>query len=256
MPIFSQKTQKFLLFNLLCLFTLVYGLLTSFSYAEEFTENLGAWQTVTLDVPLTKRVHLNTLTQMRETNNLKSADRLLQFAGVDYDLNSHWSVGAGYAWTPYWKKGDFNNEQRLYQRVMYRNALAGGQLMARDQVEQRFIKAAEDPATWNRLLLQYSHPIPHVKGLSAVVSDELLVQLYSVKHGPQEGFNQNRIFAGLTKDITKSIQVQAGYMNLIQRTANNTPIGVNHVIMTQLNLRPHFTHHSNPLPSHGHFTHH
>jgi hypothetical protein len=245
---------------LLMLAILLYMPPTANAEGQEIRQSVGAWQTVTLDIPLSKKVHFNTLTQMRESDNLKKADRFLQFAGVDYDLNKHWTVGAGYAWTPYWKNFEkYNNEQRAYERVMYRHDLAGGKFMARDQVEQRFISGVDAPATWNRILVQYTHPIPHTKGINAIVSDELLVQLYSVKHGPQEGFNQNRIFIGGTKDLNPSVQLQAGYMNWLQRSgAHNAPLTMSHVIMTQVNLRPQIPHDAIQMhhkPHHEHFIH-
>lgn len=230
MGIKLRKCFTLLIFTALCSFSHM-GL--SASYAEDHVDNdLNAWQSVVLQVPIGERWQLNTLSQMREKNHISDADRFLQFADINYylDKEKHWAAGVGYAWTPSYP---FRNENRVYEQVSFQHPLKGGQLFIRNRLEQRFIKDAAETANWNRTLVQYSHPIAD-SGWYWVVSDEAFEQLYSVHNGPKGGFDNNRAYAGLGKNVSKHVRLEGGYMLLWAHHSGSEPEGLNHTLMTQL----------------------
>jgi len=59
--------------------------------------------------------------------------------------------------------------------------------------------------------LKISHPLPLMHGLSAYVGDEILFYMNQNSFG-KKGFSENRIFSGLSYQVTKKMGVDLGYM--------------------------------------------
>jgi hypothetical protein len=233
---FFRRWNKSFFWSVLLLAALLCNCsLEDIANAEEVTNDLNAWETIVLQIPLSERWRLNTLTQIRTKHKLSDAERFLQFADVNYfvDKDKHWSVGAGYAWTPSFEP-KFRNENRVYEQVIFQHPLKGGQFTGRNRLEQRFIADAASVANWNRTLLQYSQPIPKISGCYWTAWNEILVQLYGVHNGPKRGLDQNRTYVGVGKNLTNHLRLEGGYMLLYAHRPGPAAESLAHTLMTQL----------------------
>ncbi len=87
-----------------------------------------------------------------------------------------------------------------------------------------------------RYLLRFALPLKW--RLYAVVSDELFVNLNSVENGPLRGIDQNRLYAGIGRQMSNQVRMEVGYQQQYVNASDPTDDRANHILMTQLFLTP------------------
>ena len=104
-------------------------------------------------------------------------------------------------------------EQRLWQQAVYQIAdFAGGKLTGRTRLEQR-VRDTGDDAGWRlRQFLRYGRPIDGTP-LGIVASNEVFVGLNQTDWGQEAGFDQNRLFLGISWQVQPKIRIEGGYLN-------------------------------------------
>ena len=141
--------------------------------------------------------------------------------GLGYAINDNLSVWLGYAWVPTqqpFTKTDFD-ENRIWQQLLYTQKFSAFSFTARSRFEQRFIPLGQDVGWRFRQLLKASIPFPFADAFSFVVSDEYFANLNKTDWGADDGFDQNRAFAGIGYNFNKNIKTEIGYMNQYIRKA-------------------------------------
>ncbi|MGZ8191528.1 MAG: DUF2490 domain-containing protein [Methylococcaceae bacterium] len=161
--------------------------------------------------------------------------------GLGYTLldddDDHLSLWLGYAWVPTdepFTKTAFD-EHRIWQQLLWTNKLPYGTLTSRARLEQRFLDTGDDVGWRYRHLLKISIPMPFAPGFSLVGSDEFFVNINDTDWGAADGFDQNRVFAGIGYDVNKNIKSELGYMNQYINKAYS-PNLMDHILSVNLYL--------------------
>ena len=146
----------------------------------------------------------------------------LLFSQIGYNVTDNASFWLGYVhdWIHPLNKTAFQ-ESRPYQDFLWRQKFDDFKFTARSRFEQRINETSGNTGLRARQLLQLSHPLPFMNGLSAYVGDEVLFYINNTTFGKQ-GFSENRIFSGLSYDFTKQVGVDLGYMGqYVDNTTGN-----------------------------------
>lgn len=157
--------------------------------------------------------------------------------GLGYQINGQASVWLGYAWVPTdepFAKTAFD-ENRIWEQFLWSDKFSFGTLTSRSRLEQRFIPMGSDVGWRFRQMLKVSVPMPFAPDFSFVASDEYFVNLNKTDYGADDGFDQNRAFAGIGYNINKNIKTEIGYMNQYIRRANNPDL-MNNILSINLFL--------------------
>ncbi|MDD5277554.1 MAG: DUF2490 domain-containing protein [Methylovulum sp.] len=192
------------------------------SFADTPTDNMfGVWGSLTLQgdfkflSPGYDKFKWQVMNQSRTREDSPDGSRLtenLLFSQVGYQMNENASLWIGYVhdWIHPLDKPSYN-ESRPYQDFVWKQSMGDFKLMSRTRMEERINQTTSDTGYRPRQLLQISHPLPFMKGLSAYVGDEVLFYVNQNKFGKQ-GFSENRIFSGLSYQITEKMGMDLGYM--------------------------------------------
>jgi len=131
---------------------------------------------------------------------------------IGYQLNNNASLWLGYVhiWTSPLDDPSFQ-ESRPHQDFVWNQDIGDFKLMSRSRMDQRIRETTGDTGYRARQLLKISHPLPLMHGLSAYVGDEILFYMNQNSFG-KKGFSENRIFSGLSYQVTKKMGVDLGYM--------------------------------------------
>lgn len=195
------------------------------------------WTLVTMDADLSKRWRGYFEIQPRIGGDISKLDRLILRPAIGYRITPKLSLWQGYGWMPLFEP-EFKEEHRPYQQVLYEDRLGRTSLISRTRLEERFIEGAASAAVRLRSMIRFFHPISADQRWAAVVSDELFWNLSSTSGGPVAGYDQNRLFLGVSRQVNPKLRVETGYlMNHVNvaRTSNNR---VNNVWLVWLALRP------------------
>lgn len=207
------------------------------------TEDLQNWDMVTLRAGLgqSKKTQIYLEAQPRVGNLDSSGTRQDDFSAlilrpaVGYQMNKYVSVWQGYAWIPTFQPNS-RIENRIFQQLLIENSVKKLRLVNRTRLEERWLEGTNKTAVRFRHLARVAYPIGKSQKWSLVAYDELFVNLNTVEHGPHGGFDQNRTFAGINRQINKQINAEAGYMNNLVNRKNPTPNHINHIILLTLNF--------------------
>lgn len=157
--------------------------------------------------------------------------------GLGYQLNDQASIWLGYAWIPTdepFTKTAFD-EHRLWEQFLWSDKFSFGTLTNRSRLEQRFIPTGSQVGWRFRQMFKASIPMPFAPSFSFVASDEYFVNINKTNYGADDGFDQNRAFAGIGYNFDKHIKTEIGYMNQFIRKANN-PDRMDNILSVNLYL--------------------
>lgn len=173
-------------------------------------EDAGLWLTGSYSTDLGERLSAGLMAQPRFIDDGETLQRWLLRPSLSYRLTPHFSVAGGYDYHKI-KLPRSRREQRLWQQLSFRTAAAGPAVFGHLRLEERFIESVDD-AYQLRLKAGVRHPLFGTPW-SAVVSDEVFVGLNEVAGGPDDGFAQNRLFAGLARRLSPRLGLEVGYQN-------------------------------------------
>lgn len=175
------------------------------------------WTLLTFQRELTSRWRLYFEVQPRFGQDLTDGDtdhgveRLLVRPAVGYRLNSKVSIWQGYGWTPLMLPR-FADEHRLFQQLLYEDRFGKTAFVNRARLEERFIEGAGGTAVRLRNMVRFAHPISKDERWAAVLYDELFWNLNSTDAGPVSGFDRNRLFLGVSRQVNRQLRVETGYL--------------------------------------------
>lgn len=206
---------------------------SSFAGEPETDDIFGRWSAITLQgdlkavSPNLDKVKWLVMNQMHARDDSAQGTRFsenLLFGQVDYQVTSTTSVWAGYVhnWIYPLKKPSCQ-ESRPYQDLVWNQALgANFKLMSRTRLEERINETTGNVGIRPRQLIQASHPLPFMDGLSAYLGDEVFFYVNQNNFGKQ-GFSENRVLSGLIYEFTPKIVLDLGYLGqyVDNKTGNN-----------------------------------
>jgi len=199
------------------------------------------WWSLNTNAKLSKHWSLITDLHIRRTNFLQNNNFYFVRAGAGYTVTDKFSVaaGLGHMWLAN-KSGAtelFSNENRIYQQALLNSNINKVTISQRFRIEERWVQRVINsiPAdekrysTRFRYMVSLNIPVSKNKKIpSVVVSDELLMQMG--KYVVYNPFDQNRLFAGIKQQVTKSLAFDFGYMHVYQQKSSGYQYSRNHTV--------------------------
>lgn len=186
------------------------------------------WTLITLQKELTARWRAYFEVQPRFGEDASGTERLIVRPAIGYRLNDKVSIWQGYGWTPLLEPS-FADEHRVFQQLLFEDKLGETSLINRTRLEERFIEGAGGASVRLRNMLRLAHPVSADKRWTVVGYHELFWNLNSTDTGPVSGFDQNRLFLGVSRQMNQELRVETGYLlNHINspRTSDNRRLNV------------------------------
>jgi hypothetical protein len=200
-------------------------------------EDFQIWLPLTLTARYTESFGGYYEIQPRLGDDASEVTQLILRTSLDWYFAPGWAASLGYGWTPTISPR-YADENRIYQQLRYIGEGKFGQVTSRTRFEQRWIQNTSGTALRLRSLLRGQIPLTDDRAWSAVVSDEVFVNLDSVTDGPQAGFDQNRFFLGVNRVLHPRASIDVGYqLQAIDTTEPGFADRVNHILLIQLSLQ-------------------
>jgi len=210
-------------------------------FASGQNDIFGVWGTVQLQgdlkslSPDLNKFKWSIMNQTRTRDDSSKGSRFQQnllFGQFGYKLNNNASVWLGYAhtWTKPLGKSSFE-ESRPFQDFIWNQEISTFKFTSRSRMEQRIRESTGNTGYRARQFLKISHPLPRIDGLSAYIGDEILFYMNQNKFG-KKGFSENRVFSGLSYQITKKNGVDLGYMGQYVDTISGKNIFTHNIEVT------------------------
>ncbi|NNU16837.1 DUF2490 domain-containing protein [Parvularcula sp. ZS-1/3] len=138
---------------------------------------------------------------------------------LGYRVNQDLDVWAGYARVVSRGEGrpDIEEDRFWQQATFSMPSLLGGGMSGRSRLEQRWRETGDDTGWRFRQFVRWAKRIEGTE-FSAVVWDELFINLNDADWGQREGFDQNRLFVGGAWHVNERARIEAGYLNHILDT--------------------------------------
>jgi Protein of unknown function (DUF2490) len=136
---------------------------------------------------------------------------------IGYRFSGLVSGWLGYAWTPTWiDDGPALHEHRIWQQALVQGTEGILRYQIRPRLEQRFRADRDDVGVRFRLFLRSNWRLTSKFPLDIALWDELFLGLNETVWGQVAGYDQNRVFLGLSYTFGVA-RVEAGYLNSVSR---------------------------------------
>lgn len=174
--------------------------------------------------------------QGRYGNDSTTLSQGILRVGLGYALTEHSSAWLGYAYVPTMQPftNDSRNEQRSWQQHLWSTVTEYGHLSLRTRIEQRYRPEGSDVGWRFREQVKLLWPVDGWPDCSWVISDELFINANRTSW-TNEGFNQNRIFVGISYRIADQLRTEVGYMNQFSNR-DGAPNELHHILSLALYL--------------------
>lgn len=151
--------------------------------------------------------------QLRAIEANNPFNQFLANAGGGYQITPHWQLWLGQTLGTTSQDadpGDFE-EYRVWEQAIWQHPFYRTTLTSRTRLEQR---KSFDYATWaNRIRERLLINIPLTTNTALAISNELLVNLNQVQWITTKTWDQNRAYAGIVQQLSKTTSLSVGYMN-------------------------------------------
>ena len=133
--------------------------------------------------------------------------------GVGRRITSRLTGWAGYAWVPRMQHPGVRHEQRLWQQLsLALPPAAAWTFSSRLRLEQRWLEPWEGVSHRLRGMVRVQRPFAAGSRWGLAVYDELMITLDDTELGPEQGFDRNRLFAGVMRTLSPAATLEAGYL--------------------------------------------
>lgn len=178
---------------------------------------------------MSERLRLWGEVQPRYSFSRGNFSTLLVRPALGWQINSSFTLWAGYAWTPLFNPTS-RDEHRLWSQATFSFNFESLTFANRIRIESRFIGTAPHPAYRLRYLARLLAPFSNAAPLSFVIYDEVFFALNSAPSVTDSGFDQNRLFFGIHHRISPDLSWETGYVwNAVNRPGSQSN-RTNHVL--------------------------
>jgi Protein of unknown function (DUF2490) len=125
-------------------------------------------------------------------------------------------------------------EHRIWEQVQLTQQEEWGTLGQRFRLEQRFLPGVDPVGLRLRYLLRFVHPWASGSEWAWVTGDELFLNFNSPSASVRSGFDQNRLFLGVSWSFAPGLRAEAGYLNNFVRRPASAEDRFNHVALVSL----------------------
>jgi len=196
---YTSRIKPKLLNTFIALVCLLGGHISS---AQAQKTDFQSWTlvTATVNIDPDKKFFAYMEAQPRIGDDISRLERLLIRPAVGYNLNQNLALTLGYAWTPTFSnaayEGDFRNENRIWQQLLYKHDMWGLKWQHRLRQEQRIIEDASSTSNRTRYLLRGSYGLASDSSYGLTGYNEIFVTENGTHKGPIGGFDRDRFFFG------------------------------------------------------------
>lgn len=193
------------------------------------------WTPVFVDFPLFRpKLRGYFEVNPRLNDNLKGMNQLLVRPAVGIRFNRHVGVYTGYVWVTNYQP-NFIQENRVWQQLGFGYVLFKRlQTLNRFRLEERFIQGTHgECSVRGRYMFRLATPLWKNSRWYAVASDELFVNFNTIEDGPVSGIDQNRIYGGLGRQVSKNLRLECGYQQQYVNRRDPTADRATHILMLQ-----------------------
>jgi hypothetical protein len=200
------------------------------------TQDNQIWMPVTLETPITRKIKLDVELHARLARNDSNLSLLFISPYLTYEVNKHLSLTQGYYRSFIFQKNPYrlNTENRLWQMVTLSHSIKSLKITHQFRLEERLVENFDKTSVRFRYLIRLVYPLRKSKW-SLVGSEELFFNMNDVRQVPS-GFNQNRLFVGLRRQISNASFIEGGYMMQGVHAPAPNRNQINHALLVRLNL--------------------
>lgn len=161
-------------------------------------------------------------------------EKLLVRPAFFWQATPEWSFWLGYNYAPTFHP--YRDEQQVWQQAMYLRRFPRFSLLNRTRLEQRMLSGAGGVAVRLRHQVRAMVPLPSDPAWALVAFDEAFFHMNTVSSGAVSGFDQNRFFLGISRQLTPQLRAEVGYQTVFVLRAGETPDRLLHVALTSIVL--------------------
>ena len=181
--------------------------------AAQDTVDAQQWTLLLATVRPTDAWRLHLELQPRIGDDITAVDQVLTRWAVGRQMTSRASVWAGHAWVANVRSRGNIHEQRLWQQLSVALPSVGDWSPSlRLRIEQRFVEQWANSSHRVRALSRFARPLDGEGRWSIALWNEVFVTLDDTQAGPADGFDRNRLFGGVRRQVTPSIDLEMGYL--------------------------------------------
>jgi hypothetical protein len=134
--------------------------------------------------------------------------------GLGYRFSALVSAWLGYAWVPTWvDEAPTIQEHRIWQQAILQGTEGILRYQARPRLEQRLREGQDGTGFRFRLMVRANLRVTEQLPIDVALWDEVFFGLNETAWGQAGGFDQNRVFLGLSYALGP-VRAEAGYLNV------------------------------------------
>jgi len=149
---------------------------------------------------------------------------------IGYQVVPSWTLYQGYGWIPSFDP--FKSENRSYQESLLETPVGELRMINRTRFEQRFIEGVDGVSLRLRHMLRFTYPIDSARTWLAAISDELFATCNDATDGPQAGFDQNRVYFGVRRQLTPTAALEVGYLHQFLYKPSDDDVSRNNAVVS------------------------
>lgn len=219
--------------SLHCLYSIVVSLLLGAVFAvpyahAEVDEDVQLWAPMFLNTTLGEKGRATLEVQPRFGNDISQASMLLVRPVVGYQVTPNVSLWQGYGWTPSFNP--YRNEHRIFQQALINHKIRKLQVQHRLRLEERFIENMSSMVVRGRWLVRGDYPLGASEKWGILGYNELFINATSTSTGPQQGFDRNRLYGGISRKLNPHTRVDVGYVMEYANQPLQVRDRINHII--------------------------
>jgi uncharacterized protein DUF2490 len=166
---------------------------------------------------------------LRTRDGVDAVDVFVMRGLVGYDVTEHSSASVGFGLIPSFPaSGGTLLEKRLFEQYLWSGRSLGGTLALRTRFEQRWAEGNSGLVWRLRHQVRYMRPMPANSRYSLVGYEEFFFHANETTRYVR-GFEQNRVFGGISRTINERLRIEVGYLNQFSRSVSG-PNRVNHIL--------------------------
>ncbi|MGE0201376.1 MAG: DUF2490 domain-containing protein [Candidatus Melainabacteria bacterium] len=203
--------------------------------SDNLNSDLQQWSVVTFEGPRDQKLRGYLEIQPRLKEGLTGIQRILVRPAVIYEPKKNWTVGLGYGWITTFDQREQIDEHRIWQQLRHVKPLSRWSVENRLRTEQRFIEKADGVTHRARHQIRVTRKIGDSERWYLAGYNELFVNLDDPDGGSSAGYDQNRLYLGIGRQLSKPVRAEVGYLQNHLRVADSTD-PLNHAVVLQLQV--------------------
>lgn len=197
--------------NILTFLLLVFTTNLSFSQTTP-KDKVGAWYMLDATHKVANKLSIKSGVQLRSFEILDNINLLFLYTGVNYHLNKKTTLTLAYCFLDIDRSFIITGESHLYEnrpyeQISYKQKLFKTPIQHRLRLEQRFLNFQHTQTTLHRLRYRLGTKVKLSNTLFLNISNEIFANFKN------QVFTENRLYAAIGFNISKSNNIQLGYLN-------------------------------------------